>query len=78
VAEVIKNAKEKTPQGIQCPKLLSVKGAASYLGVTEWHMRQLIWNGYIPVVELPPNHKKQYLDVQDLDALIPRYKKRIQ
>lgn len=76
--QATENKKEKTPQGISYPKLFTVKGGAKYLGITEWHMRQIIWHGCIPIVELPPNKKKQYLCRDDLDALISQYRKTIE
>jgi hypothetical protein len=51
------------------PRLLTLKKAADYMGLTVWAMRERIWAGQIPVVQFP-NGRKQYIDLQDLDKLI--------
>ncbi len=51
------------------PRLLPLKKAANYMGLTVWAMRERIWAGQIPVVQFP-NGRKQYIDIQDLDKLI--------
>jgi len=58
------------------PRLLTIKQAAEYLGLTLWAMRERTWNGDIPVVRFP-NGRKQYIDVQDLEAFIKANKERI-
>jgi hypothetical protein len=55
------------------PRLLPLKEAAKYLGLTVWAMRERIWAGQIPVVQFPGG-RKQYIDVRDLDAFICRNK----
>ena len=57
----------------QRARLLGLKAAAQHLGVTEWQMRTLVWNGVIPVVQFP-NGRKKYFDTADLDELIQRNK----
>jgi hypothetical protein len=53
------------------PRLLPLKKAADYMGLTVWAMRERIWAGQIPVAVVQfPNGRKQYIDVQDLDKLI--------
>jgi hypothetical protein len=72
------NRKEKkgeyTGQPVR-PRLLPLKKAAEYLGVTEWQLRTLVWNGQIPVVRFP-NARKQYFEIVDLDELVIRNKVR--
>lgn len=51
------------------PRLLPLKKASEYLGLTVWAMRERIWAGQIPVVQFPGG-RKQYIDVQDLDKFI--------
>jgi excisionase family DNA binding protein len=51
------------------PRLLPLKKAAEYLGVSEWGMRTIIWNGDIPSVRYPGG-RKFYIDVKDLDAFV--------
>jgi len=70
------SAKKKTPQSV-CnstgPRLLTLKGAAEYLGLTIWAIRERIWAGQIPVVRFPKG-RKMYLDRLDLDNFIQRNK----
>jgi hypothetical protein len=56
------------------PRLLTLKRAADYMGLTVWAMRERIWAGQIPVVQFP-NGRKQYIDIHDLDKLIQDNKK---
>ncbi len=51
------------------PRLLPLKGAAEYSGLTIWCLRERIWAGDIPVVRFPGG-RKQFLDVKDLDKFI--------
>jgi hypothetical protein len=74
------NTKEKAAQGISnpmVPRLLPLKRAAEYLGLTVWAMRERIWAGEIPVVKFP-NGRKMFVDIQDIDAFINRNKVTIQ
>lgn len=58
------------------PRLLPIKQAAQYLGLTVWAIRERIWAGQIPVVQFPGG-RKQYLDVRDLEDFINENKKTI-
>lgn len=51
------------------PQLLTLKDAARYLGLTDWALRERVWQGHIPFVRFPGG-KKQYFHVKDLDAFI--------
>ena len=51
------------------PRLLPLKKASEYLGLTVWAIRERIWAGQIPIVQFPGG-RKQYIDVQDLDKFI--------
>ena len=53
---------------------MTLKGAAEYLGLTIWGMRERIWAGQIPVVQFPGG-RKQYIDVQDLERFINDHKR---
>jgi predicted site-specific integrase-resolvase len=64
----------KKAQGITNPRLLPLKDAAQWLGLTVWAMRERIWAGQIPVVQFPGG-RKQYVDVQDLEAFIQKNKR---
>lgn len=68
--------KEKQARGIDSPRLLTLKAAADFLGLTVWAMRERIWKGEIPVVQFPGG-RKQFLDRADLDAFIQRNKRTI-
>ena len=59
------------------PRLLPLKEAAKWLGLTVWAMRERIWAGDIPVVRFP-NGRKMYLDTKDLEAFIESNKRVIQ
>jgi hypothetical protein len=55
------------------PRLLPLKAAAQYLGLTVWALRERVWQGALPVVRFDGG-RKMYLDVKDLDAFIERHK----
>ena len=59
------------------PRLLTIKKAAEYLGLTTWAMRERIWAGQIPVIRFPDG-RKMYVDVNDLEAFIERHKRVIE
>jgi excisionase family DNA binding protein len=63
-------------QRIHNPRLLPLKEAAEYLGLTVWAMRERIWAGDIPVIRFPRG-RKMFIDVQDLEDLIKNNKIRI-
>jgi len=45
-----------------------------YIGLTTWAMRERIWAGQIPVVQFPGG-RKQYIDINDIEAFIQSNKK---
>ena len=51
------------------PRLLTLKEAANYIGLTTWALRERIWAGHIPVVRFP-NGRKMYIDSSDIENLI--------
>lgn len=55
------------------PRLLPLKEAASWLGLTVWGMRERIWAGDIPVVRFPGG-RKMYVDTRDLESFIQNNK----
>ena len=80
MSQSLKNTNEKTEQRItnpMTPRLLPLKQAAEYLGLTVWAMRERIWAGDIPVVQFPGG-RKQFIDIGDIEAFINRNKKTIQ
>jgi len=52
------------------PRLLSVKAAAAYLGVSGWMVRRLIEEGALQPVQLLPGARRVLLDVRQLDQLV--------
>jgi hypothetical protein len=58
------------------PRLLTLKQAAEFLGLTVWAIRERVWAGQLPVITFPGG-KKQYLDRNDLEGFIQANKKRI-
>jgi len=59
--------------GPSAPRLLPLKDAAQWLGLTVWSLRERIWAGDIPVVRFPGG-RKQFIDSQDLEDFIQRNK----
>ena len=57
------------------PRLLPLREAAAWLGLTVWGMRERVWAGDIPVVRFPGG-RKIYLDTRDLEDLIQKNKTR--
>lgn len=63
---------KKTARGIgdqPGPRLLPLKGAAEYSGLTIWCLRERIWAGELPVIQFNGG-RKQYIDRVDLDKFI--------
>ena len=54
-------------------RLYTLKQAAEYLGQTDWGMRELVWKGMIPSIQLVPRGKI-FIDVRDMDEFIERNK----
>ena len=50
------------------PRLLSLKQAAQYLGLTTWAMRERIWAGDIPIIRFAGG-RKIFIDTEDLEDL---------
>ena len=58
---------EDRPRAV--PRLLPLKEAAEWLGLTTWAIRERAWAGQIPVVQFPGG-RKMYFDINDLEAFI--------
>jgi hypothetical protein len=56
------------------PRLLTLKRAAAFLGLTVWAIRERIWAGHIPVIQYPGG-RKQYVDTLDLESFIAAHKR---
>ena len=70
---------KKTAQGICNPvgsRLLPLKKASEYLGLTVWALRERIWHGDLPVVRFPGG-RKQFIDISDIEDFINRNKTKI-
>ena len=78
--QVDENRVKKTIQKIDNPnnsRLLPLKEAASFLGLTVWAMRERIWSGDIPVIQFPGG-RKMYIDSHDLESFINKNKRTIE
>ena len=60
---------------IEC-RLYDLDSAASYLGRAKSGIRELIYAGRLPVVQLGEKGK-QYIDIQDLEDFITKNKRRL-
>jgi len=70
------NIEEIEAQGITKParqRLLTLKQAATYLGRGEDSLREMIYSGVFPVVQLG-SRSKMWLDIGDLDTWIDENK----
>ncbi len=79
MAKRIGMIEKKTAQGIvnpMCPRLMSLKKAAEYLGLTTWAMRERIWAGDIPVVRFPGG-RKMFIDTSDIEDFINQNKQTV-
>ena len=56
-------------------RLLTLKQAEAYSGISIWTLRDLIAAGDLPVVR-PPGLRRLWLDRKDLDRAIERWKER--
>jgi len=45
------------------PRLLSIKGAAEFLGVSHWSVRAMIWDGSLPFVRVAKAHMVEREDL---------------
>jgi len=72
---MIKTIEEKDSRTINplFPRLLPLKKAAEYLGLTTWAMRERIWAGDIPVVRFPGG-RKMFIDTSDIEDFINQNK----
>ena len=59
-------------------RLMGANDAAKYLGLSYWTLRELIWSGTIPLVQLPNKNggrlRRILVDKGDLDRLIEESK----
>jgi excisionase family DNA binding protein len=57
-------------------RLLSLKEAEEYSGISIWTLRDLIATGDLPAVR-PPGLRRVWVDRKDLDRAIERWKERV-
>ncbi len=72
--------KETAESGV---RLIGLKAAAQYLGLSYWTMRDIVLGGTIPIVRIPYPRardgrtvRRVLIDQRDLDALIEQNKER--
>jgi len=76
---VPKSQCEKCTQGISNPfppRLMTIKQASQFLGLTVWAIRERIWAGQLPVVRFGNGRNKMFLDKNDLEQFIAKHKSR--
>jgi len=59
------------PQG---PRLMTIKQASAYLGLTVWALRERIWSNQLPFIQWPGG-RKIFLDRADLENFIVKNKR---
>jgi excisionase family DNA binding protein len=68
----------KKNQSKEESRLMGLKEAAKYLGVSYWTVREIVWSGALPMVKLPNKNggqcRKILIDRRDLDGLIEKSK----
>jgi hypothetical protein len=69
----MENRKNQSSNGSGRRRLLKLKPASEYSGFSVWRLRQLIWDGVLPIVQLEPNGP-YLLDTRDIDRYIESVK----
>ena len=52
------------------PRLLSLKDASAYTGLSQWTLREIVWRGSLSVVKAHPTARKWWFKREDLDRWI--------
>ena len=84
-SRVTPDARPSGSPDVGAPRLLSLRQAAGYLGVSHWSVRDWVLAGYLPVVTLPPLRPRQgerprktlrrvVIDRRDLDLFVEQLK----
>jgi hypothetical protein len=71
---------------VTAPRLIDLRTAAAYLGVSFWTMRDWVLAGHLPAMQLPAlrarsgarpgqSLRRVLVDVRDLDAFIDAHKR---
>ena len=68
----------RTPAPILGPRLVSIQGAAEYLGVSYWAIRGMLDNGSLKRVRLPGGKagdvRRVLVDIEDLKRMVDAMK----
>jgi excisionase family DNA binding protein len=59
------------------PRLVKVKQASSYLGISPWKLRNLVQQGKIPFIEDGGGKSPWRFDIRDLDDYIEHARQRL-
>lgn len=62
------------PDTLLAPRLVRIKKAAIYLGMSTWKLRDLVQQGRLPVVRGDGTYAPWLFDMRDLDAFVDREK----
>ena len=68
-------APRRRPRRVASGRLLDLKEAESYSGISAWTLRDLIASGDLPAVR-PPRLRRVWIDRADLDKAIAAWKER--
>ena len=69
------NRAPKLAQLRKVPRLLGLKDASEYLGISTWTLRSLAEEGKVPVVRFNDGgNGKWFFEIDDLEGLIDRHK----
>ena len=55
-----------------CPRLLSSKDAAEYLGMSWWTLRDAVLSGGLPYIKTHDGARKWWFSIEDLEAWIEK------
>jgi len=54
------------------PRLLSLKEASFYMGLSQWTIREIVWRGNLSVVKTHPGARKWWFKREDLDKWVDK------
>jgi excisionase family DNA binding protein len=67
------NETQRIKHPFAVPRLMTIKQASGYLGLTVWALRERIWRGQIPFVKFDGG-RKTYLCIDDLESFIEKHR----
>jgi len=72
IADPNRRARDRQSPDVAFPcRLCSIQEAATYLAVSDWTVRRMVWTGALPHIR---RGRRILLDLRDLDAWIDRAK----